>query len=205
MSRRKHARRLASNTSNWRSRIDGLSVVVNPKNDWCECLTVDQLKAIWQPESSVSKWSDVDPKWPAEPIKLYGPGTDSGTFDYFTEKIVGKEGSSRDDFMASEDDNSLVTGVAGDTYALGYFGLAYYEENRDKLKLVGCGLGRRQLRRAHARDGARPLLPALVSAAFHLRAHQFAGASGGPEVRQVLYRQRERFGIAGRLRADAGG
>jgi phosphate transport system substrate-binding protein len=120
---------------------DGLAVCVNPKNDWCECLTVDQLKAIWQPESSVSKWSDVDAKWPAEEIKLYGPGTDSGTFDYFTEKIVGKEGSSRDDYMASEDDNSLVTGVAGDTYALGYFGLAYYEENHDRLKTLGVDSG----------------------------------------------------------------
>jgi phosphate transport system substrate-binding protein len=120
---------------------DGLAVCVNPKNDWCDCLTVDQLKAIWQPESSVQKWSDLDPNWPAEEIKLYGPGTDSGTFDYFTEKIVGKEGVSRDDYMASEDDNSLVTGVAGDTYSLGYFGLAYYEENHDRLKLMGVDPG----------------------------------------------------------------
>jgi phosphate transport system substrate-binding protein len=120
---------------------DGLAVVINPKNTWCECLTVEQLKKIWEPGSKVSKWSDIDPKWPAEPIKLYGPGTDSGTFDYFTEVIVGKAKSSRDDYMQSEDDNSLVTGVAGDTHALGYFGMAYYEENQDKLKLLGVDSG----------------------------------------------------------------
>ncbi|MEX0613869.1 MAG: PstS family phosphate ABC transporter substrate-binding protein, partial [Pirellulales bacterium] len=117
--------------------FDGLAVVVNPKNDWVDCMTVEQLKAIWQPESAVAKWSDVDPKWPAEEIELYGPGTDSGTFDYFTEVIVGETGKSRDDYTQSEDDNVLVTGVAGDRYSLGYFGLAYYEENRDKLKLLG--------------------------------------------------------------------
>jgi phosphate transport system substrate-binding protein len=120
---------------------DGLAVMVNPKNDWCECLTVEQLKTIWSPDSQVSQWSDIDPDWPSNEIKLYGPGTDSGTFDYFTEKIVGTEGSSRDDYMSSEDDNSLVTGIAGDTYGLGYFGLAYYEENHDKLKLLGVDSG----------------------------------------------------------------
>jgi phosphate transport system substrate-binding protein len=120
---------------------DGLAVMVNPKNDWCECLTVEQLKAIWSPGSEVKKWSDINPEWPSNPIKLYGPGTDSGTFDYFTEKIVGEEGKSRDDYMSSEDDNSLVTGIAGDTNGLGYFGLAYYEENDDKLKLLGVDSG----------------------------------------------------------------
>jgi phosphate transport system substrate-binding protein len=120
---------------------DGLAVLVNPKNTWCESLSVEQLKKIWEPNSKVSKWSDVDPAWPAEKIKLYGPGTDSGTFDYFTEVIVGKAKSSRDDYMQSEDDNSLVTGVAGDNDALGYFGLAYYEENQDKLKLLGVSSG----------------------------------------------------------------
>jgi phosphate transport system substrate-binding protein len=121
--------------------FDGLAVVVNPKNDWCDCLTVDQLKAIWQPEKSVSKWSDLNSAWPDQPIKLYGPGTDSGTFDYFTEVIVGKTGSSRDDYMQSEDDNVLVTGVAGDLYSLCYFGLAYFEENQQKLKLLGVDAG----------------------------------------------------------------
>jgi phosphate transport system substrate-binding protein len=121
--------------------FDGLSVVVHPKNDWCDCLSVEQLKALWQPDSQVSKWSDLNPAWPARQIKLYGPGTDSGTFDYFTEVIVGKQGASRADYSPSEDDNSLVTGVAGDIDALGYFGMAYYEENQDRLKALGIDAG----------------------------------------------------------------
>jgi phosphate transport system substrate-binding protein len=120
---------------------DGLAVVVNPKNTWCDCLTVAELKKIWEPGSKVAKWSDVKAEWPAEKIKLYGPGTDSGTFDYFTEVIVGKAKTSRDDYMQSEDDNSLVMGVAGDTNALGYFGMAYFEENQDKLKLMSIDSG----------------------------------------------------------------
>lgn len=115
---------------------DGLSVMVNPNNDFVKCLTTDQLKAIWGPGSKVKTWKDVDSKWPAEVIKLYGPGTDSGTFDYFTKEINGEEGASRSDYTASEDDNVLVQGVAGDDGSLGYFGYAYYSENRDKLKLV---------------------------------------------------------------------
>lgn len=121
--------------------FDGISLVVNPQNDWCDCLKVEQLKAIWQPGSKVAKWSDIDPAWPKQEIKLYGPGTDSGTFDYFTEAIVGKSGSCRQDYSASEDDNVLVMGVEGDKYSLGYFGLAYYEENREKLKLLGVDAG----------------------------------------------------------------
>ncbi len=121
--------------------FDGLSVVVNPENDWGDCITVEQLKAIWQPESTVQKWSDLNPEWPSEPIKLYGPGTDSGTFEYFTEAIVGEARKSRADYSPSEDDNMLVTGVAGGKYALGYFGYAYYEENKDRLKLLGIDNG----------------------------------------------------------------
>ena len=121
--------------------FDGISLVVNPQNDWCDCLTVEQLKATWEPGSQVTKWSDIDPAWPQEKIKLYGPGTDSGTFDYFTEAIVGKTGKSRDDYSASEDDNVLVMGVEGDKYSLGFFGLAYYEENQKKLKLLGVDPG----------------------------------------------------------------
>jgi phosphate transport system substrate-binding protein len=121
--------------------FDGLTVAVNPKNNWCDCLTVEQLKAIWQPESAVSKWSDVNPDWPEREINLYGPGTDSGTFDFFTEVIIGKAGNSRPDYSPSEDDNSLVTGVAGDDNALGYFGLAYYESNRERLKALGIDPG----------------------------------------------------------------
>ncbi|UCC47854.1 MAG: PstS family phosphate ABC transporter substrate-binding protein [Gemmatimonadota bacterium] len=120
---------------------DGLAVMVNPQNDFASCMTVDELKRIWEPGSRVSTWRDVRPEWPAEEIVLYGPGTDSGTFDYFTEAIVGEEDFSRPDFTASEDDNVLVQGIAGDKYALGYFGYAYYAENTDKLKLVGIDAG----------------------------------------------------------------
>jgi phosphate transport system substrate-binding protein len=115
---------------------DALSVVVNKDNDWAKCLTKDQLKKIWDQGSTASKWSDIDPKFPAQPIKLFGPGADSGTFDYFTEAINGKAKQSRSDYTQSEDDNALVTGVAGDKYALGYFGFAYLEENLDKIKAV---------------------------------------------------------------------
>jgi phosphate transport system substrate-binding protein len=120
---------------------DGLAVVVNPENDWCDCLTVDQLKAIWQPESAVNKWSDLNPDWPDEKMELFGAGTDSGTFDYFTEAIMGDARASRSDYEPSENDNMLVTGVAGEKYGLGYFGLAYYDENKDKLKLLGIDAG----------------------------------------------------------------
>jgi phosphate transport system substrate-binding protein len=120
---------------------DGLSVVVNPENDWISCLTVDQLNQIWMKDSTVSKWSDVDPSWPAEEIQLYGPGTDSGTYDYFTQVINGEEGVSRDDYTPSEDDNVLVEGVAGDKNALGFFGFSYYEQNQDRLKLVEVDSG----------------------------------------------------------------
>jgi phosphate transport system substrate-binding protein len=115
---------------------DGLSVIVNPANDFVSCLTVDELARIWGPGTDVQTWNDVRSEWPSEDIRLYGPGTDSGTFDYFTEVINGESGASRPDFQASEDDNILVQGVAGDTYALGYFGYAYYAENSDRLKLV---------------------------------------------------------------------
>ncbi|VAX21782.1 Phosphate ABC transporter, periplasmic phosphate-binding protein PstS (TC 3.A.1.7.1) [hydrothermal vent metagenome] len=115
---------------------DGLSVVINPKNDFVDYLSVAELKKIWQPGSSVKNWSDVRPEWPEKPIILFGPGTDSGTFDYFTKVINGKEQASRADYTASEDDNVLVMGVAGDKYALGYFGYAYYAENRSRLRVV---------------------------------------------------------------------
>jgi phosphate transport system substrate-binding protein len=123
--------------------FDGLAVVANPKNDWCDSLTVEQLKTIWRKEATgaIMKWSDVNPDWPDEPFKLYGPGDDSGTFDYFTEVINGEEKNSRSDYSPSEDDNALVTGVAGDKGSLGYFGYAYYDHNRDKLKLLGVDSG----------------------------------------------------------------
>ena len=129
----------------------------------------------------MSKWSDIDPAWPQQEIKLYGPGTDSGTFDYFTEAIVGKAGKSRSDYSASEDDNVLVTGVAGDKYSLGYFGLAYYEENQEKLKLLGVDPGDGNVHQAVAGNGARRDVQAAVAAAVHLRSHVVAGAAGGAD------------------------
>jgi phosphate transport system substrate-binding protein len=115
---------------------DGLTVVAHPENDWAKCLTVDQLRAIWEPGSDVKSWRDVDPSFPDEKLTLFGPGTDSGTFDYFTEAIVGEEGSSRSDYSASEDDNVTVNGVSAEEGALGYLGLSYFEQNRGKLKAV---------------------------------------------------------------------
>ena len=117
---------------------DGLAVMVNPKNTWVSSLTVADLKKMWEPaaQETIRKWNQVRPEWPNAPLKLFGPGADSGTFDYFTEAIMGKAKSSRGDFTASEDDNVLVQGIAGDKNALGYFGLAYYEENKSRLKVV---------------------------------------------------------------------
>jgi phosphate transport system substrate-binding protein len=120
---------------------DGIAIVVNPENDFVSCLTVDQLKLMWQPENPATNWNQIDPSFPDQPISLYGPGTSSGTFDYFTGEIVGEEGSSTTNYLPSEDDNQLVEGVAGDENALGYFGLAYYEQNMDRLKLVGVDNG----------------------------------------------------------------
>ena len=117
---------------------DALTVIVNPKNEWVTALTVPDLKKMWEPsaQGKVTNWNQVRSEWPNAPLKLFGPGADSGTFDYFTEAIVGKAKSSRGDFTASEDDNVLVQGVANDRNALGYFGFAYYVENQKKLKGV---------------------------------------------------------------------
>lgn len=117
--------------------IDGMAVVVNPENTFCDCLTVEQLKKLWEPESKVKTWKELNPEWPAEEIKLYGPDTDSGTFDYFTEVICGKAKASRADYISSTEDNVLVKGVEGDKFSLGYFGYAYYAENSQSLKVVG--------------------------------------------------------------------
>lgn len=120
---------------------DGLTVVRNPANDWATCMTVDELKRVWQPGSSITRWNQVRPEWPDKEIKLYGPDTDSGTFDYFTEAVVGEEDASRDDYTASADDNVLVVGVQGDRGSLGYFGFAYYEESSDVLGAVAVDNG----------------------------------------------------------------
>ena len=131
--------------------FDGLAVLINPKNDWVDQFTVAELKKLWEPAAQgvIKKWSDIREGWPNEEVHLFGPGVASGTYDYFTEAIVGESGASRGDYTASEDDNVLVQGIAGDQYALGFFGLAYYEENKDKLKLAPVDGG----------DG--PVLPSL--------------------------------------------
>lgn len=118
--------------------FDGLAVIVNKENTWLEKITVAELKKIWEPaaQGKILKWNQVNPKWPNSEIHLFGAGTQSGTFDYFTEAIVGKSKECRGDYTASEDDNVLVQGIAGDKLSLGFFGLAYFENNKDKLKLV---------------------------------------------------------------------
>ena len=118
--------------------FDALTVVVNPKNTWINQMTVAELKKMWEPgaQGKITKWNQVNPAWPDAPLKLFGAGADSGTFDYFTEAINGKSKASRGDFTASEDDNVLVQGVSRDNNALGFFGFAYYEENKGKLKAV---------------------------------------------------------------------
>jgi phosphate transport system substrate-binding protein len=122
---------------------DGLVIVINKGNTWVDHFTVAELKKMWEPEAQekVTKWNQIRASWPAEDFHLYGPGVASGTYDYFTEAIVGESGSSRGDYTASEDDNVLVQGVSGDKNGIAFFGLAYYEENKDKLKLVGVDNG----------------------------------------------------------------
>ncbi len=136
--------------------FDGMAVVVNPKNDWCNDITVAELKLLWAPEAQgqIMKWNQIRPEWPNEEVHLFGPGVESGTYDYFTEAIVGKSHSSRGDFTASEDDNVLVQGVASDKNALGFFGMAYYEENANKLKVIGIDDGNDE-------NGAGPIKPTL--------------------------------------------
>lgn len=128
---------------------DALTIVVNSKNDWVKSLTVEELKKIWQSGSSIKNWKQVNAAYPDKVMGLYGPGTASGTFDYFTEAINGKSKSSRTDYTPSEDDNVLVQGVAGNVGGLGYFGMAYYEENKDKLRAVPVAV----------KAGATPVLP----------------------------------------------
>lgn len=122
---------------------DALTVVTSSENDFIDCITTDELNTMWAPEAEgqVDSWNDVNSEWPDEPLELYGPGTDSGTFDYFTEAINGEEGASRADYNASEDDNVLVQGVSGSPNALGYFGYTYYEENADSLKALEIDSG----------------------------------------------------------------
>ncbi|WP_435124627.1 phosphate ABC transporter substrate-binding protein PstS family protein [Halobaculum sp. D14] len=123
---------------------DALTVVVNPKADWFkdgDCITVEQLAEIWSPESKPTKWSDVNSEWPDENIQLFGPTDASGTYDYFTEVIVGEEGASRSDYQATEQDNQIINGVAQNEYAMGYLGFAYYTENKDRVKALAVDNG----------------------------------------------------------------
>lgn len=121
--------------------LDGLSVIVNPENDFADCLTVDQLNQLWAPDSTVTLWSELNPEWPEEQIELYGAGTDSGTFDFFTEEINGEPGASRTDYQSTEDDNVTVQGVSGNPFALGYLGYSYVQENPDAVRAVAIDGG----------------------------------------------------------------
>lgn len=131
--------------------FDGLSVVVNPENDFVQCLTVEELETMWEPEAqgTITNWNQIRSDFPDAPLALYGAGTDSGTYDYFTQAIMGEEGASRGDFTASEDDNVLVQGVASDPNALGFFGYAYYVENQDRLKVLGIDNGNGCVKPSH--------------------------------------------------------
>ena len=121
--------------------MDGLSVMVNTKNTFVDCLTIAELKKIWEPGSLINNWNEIRSSFPDQKLRLYGPGTDSGTFDFFTDEINGQSGASRDDYTMSEDDNVVVQGISGDQNSLGYFGYAYYEANKDKLKVIGIDSG----------------------------------------------------------------
>ncbi len=137
--------------------LDGLSVVVNTQNDFAEDITLEELKTLWEPEAEgqITQWSQVRSEWPDEEIALFGPGTQSGTFDFFTEFVNGEEGASRTDYQASEDDNVLVQGVGGNPNALGYFGFSYYENNQDTLKALAV-------------DGVKPSADTIVSGEYPL-------------------------------------
>jgi phosphate transport system substrate-binding protein len=184
---------------------DGLAVVVNPKNTWATSITVAELKKMWEPtaQGKVLRWNQVRSSWPNQEVHLFGAGVDSGTFDYFTEVINGKTKASRGDYTSSEDDNILVQGVAGDQYALGYMGLAYFEENKDKLKLVpvddenpGNGAGpiapsSETVRNGTYRPLSRPIFIYVTTAALaRPEVQQFAQFyldSSAPLIKEVGY------------------
>ena len=165
--------------------FDAITVVINPKNSFIQQLTVAELKKIWEPaaQGKVTRWNQVNPAWPDQPVKLFGPGADSGTFDYFSEAVVGKAKSSRGDFTASEDDNVLVQGVARDVNALGYFGFSYYIENKDKLKAVPIVNGKGQ--------AVAPSLEAVVKGSYQPLSRPIfiyvnAKSLGKPEVKEFV-------------------
>ena len=175
---------------------DGIALVVNKENTWAKCLTVEQVKAVWDAESDIDNWKQVDPKFPSVQMRLFGAGTDSGTFDFFTKAINGEEKRSRTDFNATEDDNTTVTGVSGEKGGLGFFGLSYYEQNEDKLAVVkvdggeGCVAPSAET----VQDGSyKPLSPAAV----HLRQQEGAGPGRGQGFHRVLHREHRRHRRAG--------
>ncbi len=136
--------------------IDGLSITVHPENDWCTGLSVAELKKLWQPDSKIAKWSDLNPQWPDQPIQLFGADSDSGTFEYFTEVIVGKKGSTRTDYTPASDDNILISGVSGNKFALGYIPYGYCVENKDKVKVIGVSPTKNA-----AETAAAPVMPTV--------------------------------------------
>ncbi len=166
--------------------FDALTVVINPKNSFIKAFTVEELKKMWEPgaQGKITRWNQVNPAWPDAPMKLFGAGSDSGTFDYFTEAVVGKAKSSRGDYTASEDDNVLVQGVARDVNAVGYFGYAYYAENQDKLKAVPI----------IEKAGAKPVFPSMetvINGSYQPLARPIfiyvnAKALGKPEVKEFV-------------------
>ena len=184
---------------------DALTVVVNPQNNWITQLTVPELKKIWEPASQgkVTRWNQINPKWPNETLALFGPGSDSGTFDYFTEAVVGKAKSSRGDYTGSEDDNVLVQGVASNKNALGYFGYAYYQPNASRLKAVpivgksGKAVG------PVARQRRERLLRAALAPDLHLCRREIGPAARGQGVRRVLPRQERAADRGSEVRAAA--
>ena len=185
--------------------IDGLTVVVNPENTWATCLTVEQLATIYGPDSKEGiTWADVDPSWPAEPIDAYMPGADSGTFDYFTEEINGEVDVAAQWPTQSEDDNILVTGVAGDKNAIGFFGYAYFVENQDKLKAVEIDGGAGCVAPTESHDQRQLVYPA-EPAAVHLPGYgQGKDQPRAQGLRGLLPGQREHPGGRGRLRGRPG-
>lgn len=165
---------------------DALTVVIHPKNDWAKNMTVAELKAIWEPaaQGKITSWKQVNPAWPDRPLKLYGPGADSGTFEYFTEAINGKSKATRGDFTASEDDNVLVQGVSRDIGGLGYFGFAYYVENKDKLAAVSVVA-------EAGKPGVAPSLQSVIDGSYQPLARPIfiyvnAKSAEKPEVREFV-------------------
>ena len=169
---------------------DGISLVVNRSNTWANCLTVDELKKVWDRGSKVNNWQDVRAGFPDVPLKLYGPGTDSGTFEFFTEKVNGRARQSRSDYSASEDDNVLVRGVQGDRGGMGYFGLSYYLENKSRLKVLRVD-GGNGCQTPSIGDRAEPRLQAALAGALHLRQADVVQQGDHARVHQVRDRERE--------------